>query len=129
MSRYVVDLRSRSARDPRLTGGKAAGLNQLARWRFNVPDGFVITTDAFRDFMSGLPGRNAQLSGNGDGLLPADREASFRASWPRHSPRPFSATFAGRTPGSGAASPFARLPRERMLDGHRTRDSSRRGSR
>ena len=35
-------------RDSSLVGGKAVNLGRLARLRFAVPDGFVITTHAYR---------------------------------------------------------------------------------
>lgn len=59
MSRYVVDLSSRAALKPAVAGGKGAGLAWLRRHNVNVPAGFVITTDAFRDFLAantGMPG-------------------------------------------------------------------------
>jgi rifampicin phosphotransferase len=52
MSRYVIDLSSRSALQPALSGGKGAGLAWLCRQGCQVPPGFVITTRAFQDFFS-----------------------------------------------------------------------------
>ena len=52
MSRYIVDLASRSALKPALSGGKGAGLAWLCRQHVNVPTGFVITTTAFQDFLA-----------------------------------------------------------------------------
>ncbi|MFN2292405.1 MAG: PEP/pyruvate-binding domain-containing protein [Anaerolineae bacterium] len=49
MSRYVIDLSSRSALQPGLTGGKGAGLAQLCQQQCQVPAGFVITTRAFQE--------------------------------------------------------------------------------
>lgn len=54
MARYIVGLDSHRALDPRLAGGKGAGLAQLRRYHFNVPPGFIITPDAFRDFLTGF---------------------------------------------------------------------------
>ena len=51
MSRYIIDLASRSALNPALSGGKGAGLAWLCRQHVNVPAGFILTTTAFRDFL------------------------------------------------------------------------------
>jgi pyruvate,water dikinase len=53
-SAFVVDLHSEDPLDPRLTGTKAATLARLSAAGFSVPDGFVLTTDAFRRLTSGL---------------------------------------------------------------------------
>ena len=52
MSRYVIDLADRGALQTALSGGKGAGLAWLVRQRANVPAGFVITTEAFREFLA-----------------------------------------------------------------------------
>lgn len=52
MPRYVVDLAYRAALLPALSGGKGAGLAWLHRQRVNVPPGFVVTTEAFQDFLA-----------------------------------------------------------------------------
>lgn len=52
MPRYVVDLAHRAALQAALSGGKGAGLAWLHRLRVNVPPGFVVTTEAFRDFLA-----------------------------------------------------------------------------
>ena len=49
MSRHVIDLSSRRALDPALSGGKGAGLAWLCQQQCKVPAGFVITTHAFRE--------------------------------------------------------------------------------
>lgn len=68
MSRYVLDLGSRGARNPAVAGGKGAGLHQLLGWRFSVPPGFVVSTHAFRDFMTALgPPENGGASNPADG--------------------------------------------------------------
>ena len=48
---YILDLRSVSRRDWGKAGGKAANLGELKRLGFPVPDGFVVTTDAYDDFI------------------------------------------------------------------------------
>ncbi len=48
MRRYVIDLYDRSARREELAGGKAAMLAKIHAIGFNVPPGFVISTDVFR---------------------------------------------------------------------------------
>jgi pyruvate,water dikinase len=53
MPRYIVELDSKLALKESWAGGKGAGLARLRRRGFNVPPGFVITTDAFRDFLIG----------------------------------------------------------------------------
>lgn len=52
MSRYVVNLSSRRALRELCAGGKGAGLARLSRCGFQVPPGFVITSTAFRDFLT-----------------------------------------------------------------------------
>ncbi len=52
MTRYVLDLSSRTALQPALSGGKGAGLAWLNRQGANVPPGFVITTAAFQDCLA-----------------------------------------------------------------------------
>jgi pyruvate,water dikinase len=54
MSAFVVDLHAEDPPDARLIGMKAATLARLAAAGFSVPDGFVLTTDAFRRLTSGL---------------------------------------------------------------------------
>ncbi|MGD9380160.1 MAG: PEP/pyruvate-binding domain-containing protein, partial [candidate division WOR-3 bacterium] len=50
--RYTVDLGQRAALDRDLTGGKGSGCARLMRCGFNVPRGFVVTIEAFREFIS-----------------------------------------------------------------------------
>ena len=52
MPTYTIDLDTRSALKEQHVGGKGAGLAWLRRKKFRVPGGFVITVDAFRDFLS-----------------------------------------------------------------------------
>lgn len=52
MSRYVINLNSRSAQQETQTGGKGASLARLHRLGFKVPQGFVITSAAFQDFLA-----------------------------------------------------------------------------
>lgn len=47
--RWLADLTSA---DHELAGGKGANLGELVRGGFNVPDGFVITTSAYTDFVA-----------------------------------------------------------------------------
>jgi pyruvate,water dikinase len=44
----VIGLRDPASGDAGLTGGKAAGLGELIRGGFPVPEGFVLTTAAYR---------------------------------------------------------------------------------
>ncbi len=50
----IRNLTSVSADDLGLAGGKGANLGELLRAGFDVPAGFVVTTDAYRDFVAGL---------------------------------------------------------------------------
>jgi phosphoenolpyruvate synthase/pyruvate phosphate dikinase len=52
MSRYVINLNSRSAQQETQTGGKGASLARLHRLGFKVPQGFVVTSAAFQDFLA-----------------------------------------------------------------------------
>ncbi len=47
MSRLVVPLREVGASDLAVAGGKGANLGEMLRAGFPVPDGFVVTTDAY----------------------------------------------------------------------------------
>ncbi len=49
---YIVDLKNVCRRDWEKAGGKAANLGELKRLGFPVPDGFVVTTDAYEEFLS-----------------------------------------------------------------------------
>jgi pyruvate,water dikinase len=46
MRRHILSLSSKDAQDPRLAGGKAAGLARLSALGYSVPPGFVVTTAA-----------------------------------------------------------------------------------
>lgn len=48
MRRHILSLASKSAHNPVLAGGKAAGLARLAHLGYPVPAGFVITTASLR---------------------------------------------------------------------------------
>jgi phosphohistidine swiveling domain-containing protein len=52
MPTYTIDLDRKSALEEKRVGGKGSGLAWLRRQRFRVPEGFVITVDAFHDFLS-----------------------------------------------------------------------------
>ena len=52
MARYITSLNSRAARQEIQAGGKGASLAWLQRNGFNVPPGFLITSTAFRDFLT-----------------------------------------------------------------------------
>ena len=92
MSRYIIDIHSRAARDPRRSGGKGAGVNRLAAQGFDVPPGFVITTAAHRGFVAGLkpqdrPAATSQPQALSDAVLAAPipsaiRDAILRAQRP-----------------------------------------------
>ncbi|TQM11981.1 PEP/pyruvate-binding domain-containing protein [Pseudonocardia kunmingensis] len=62
MADYTLPLSRVGPRETALVGGKAAGLGALITAGFPVPDGFVVTTAAYRDFLettglAGLPAR------------------------------------------------------------------------
>ena len=48
---YIRELESLSKQDVEIAGAKAANLGELARAGFPVPDGFVLTTQAFKLFV------------------------------------------------------------------------------
>src|SRR5579864_7378468 len=52
--RYLLPLSDRRAEDIGLSGGKAASLARLIRAKLSVPEGFVVTTAAYRDFVGDL---------------------------------------------------------------------------
>jgi len=47
----IRELKSLSQNDAELAGAKAANLGELARAGFPVPDGFVLTVQAFKRFV------------------------------------------------------------------------------
>ena len=53
MSELIRPLTSLTAEDAPLVGGKAANLGALNHLEHRVPDGFVITVDAFRQHFAG----------------------------------------------------------------------------
>jgi rifampicin phosphotransferase len=63
MPRYVINLSSRTALQPTLSGGKGAGLAWLNRQGANVPAGFVITTATFWDFLAAAAPEPGQIHG------------------------------------------------------------------
>jgi rifampicin phosphotransferase len=75
MSRYVISLSSRAALQPAISGGKGSGLAWLSRQPCKVPDGFVITTAAFRDFLAACA--LGSTSGDADGASRAVETAPF----------------------------------------------------
>lgn len=63
MPSLTIPLNQVSAGDAALAGTKAAALGELQRAGFNVPDGFVLTTAAYPDFVAPLRDKiNAQLT-------------------------------------------------------------------
>src|SRR3954463_12787953 len=73
-------------RDKSLAGGKAVNLGLLLRAHFNVPDGFCVTTDAYRHFVS-TGGRDPPSAAPGARPPPpAPAEETPRASRARGSP-------------------------------------------
>jgi len=56
---FVLPLRK--ATDPAIAGGKAAGCARLLALKQPVPDGFVVTTRAFREFMAPFEARRREL--------------------------------------------------------------------
>ncbi len=52
MGRLLIGLNDKRAQDPRIAGGKGAGLARLVHYGFKVPPAFIITTSAFRRFQS-----------------------------------------------------------------------------
>jgi phosphohistidine swiveling domain-containing protein len=83
--RLVVPLSTLSARDLPIAGGKGANLGELIRAGFPVPDGFVITTDAYVAAASAgevdpkdAAGARARLT---ETAMPAEIAAAVRDSY------------------------------------------------
>src|SRR5215218_1638075 len=66
--RYFADV---GRDDVAVVGGKGAGLGELIRAGIRVPDGFVVTTAAFREAMGPL---TDEIGGRVAALDPADAE-------------------------------------------------------
>lgn len=54
MAQLILSLEKSTKQDIPLIGTKAAGLGGLRRAGFNVPDGFILTTHAYAEFVSAL---------------------------------------------------------------------------
>jgi rifampicin phosphotransferase len=75
VGQYVLDLTEVDRTTAPAVGGKGANLGDLKRAGFaRVPDGFVVTTDAFREVMTGVPAIDGPLVGLSE-AAPEDREA------------------------------------------------------
>ncbi|MEV0241702.1 rifamycin-inactivating phosphotransferase [Streptomyces sp. NPDC050674] len=73
--RLVLDLREADETQIAVVGGKGAHLGTLSRIEgISVPGGFVVTTEAFRQVMAGVPSIQDQFEELA-GLEPDDREA------------------------------------------------------
>lgn len=68
-TRLILRLDDPAALDAHRTGGKGASLARLLQAGFPVPEGFVVTTDAFRAIANGP-----------EGALPVDVRSTIRAS-------------------------------------------------
>jgi len=51
-ARYTLEFGDARASAPALVGGKGANLARLTAAGFNVPTGFTVTTDAYREFVA-----------------------------------------------------------------------------
>ena len=82
--RYILDLSSVSRADLPRTGGKAANLGDLFKAGFRVPEGYVLTTEAFVQFLreNRLEGTNRDIDFStihmSTGIATALSEASRR---------------------------------------------------
>lgn len=75
IEQYVLDLQEIDETQVALVGGKGAHLGGLSRIEgIRVPDGFCVTTDAFRRIMAQVPSIDGQLD-QLSRLEPDDREA------------------------------------------------------
>src|SRR4051812_8503310 len=73
--RYVLDFHDIDPSQIAVVGGKAAHLAELSRIAgVRVPDGFCVTTDAFRQFLARAPAIEDRLD-RLSRLAPDDREA------------------------------------------------------
>ena len=64
--RFVVSLRDLGRGDLPLAGGKGANLGELIRAALSVPDGFVLTTDAYASVISPLDLKIAERAAGGE---------------------------------------------------------------
>jgi pyruvate,water dikinase len=79
-SPLILCLQDPAASDPELSGGKGSRLAKLQREGFPVPDAFIVSSSAYREFSAGCgssdPGSMCEaLAGT---LLPAGLEAELR---------------------------------------------------
>ena len=67
--RYTLNIREIDGTQLTLVGGKGASLGELSRIDgVRVPDGFCVTTDAFRRIMAEAPPIDTGTSGPGPGI-------------------------------------------------------------
>jgi phosphohistidine swiveling domain-containing protein len=90
---FVVGLRDLDAGDLELAGGKAANLGELLGAGFPVPDGFCVTTEAYRDvtaaaglgsILDALAGAAADDQGRLSDLARRARDRILSAAVPAH---------------------------------------------
>ena len=89
--RFVVSLGDLDQDDLATAGGKAANLGQLVRAGFPVPDGFVVTTDAYATVIQPLDLNIPERTAGGEGasvrtdieqvLMPADLRTEIASAY------------------------------------------------
>jgi rifampicin phosphotransferase len=67
--RYVVSLDDLGRDDLAVAGGKGANLGELVRAGLSVPEGFVVTTDAYASVISPLDLKIVERVGGGEAAL------------------------------------------------------------
>ena len=78
-SEYVLDINSVNGDELELVGGKALGLGNLYRQGVKVPEGFIVTTDAYYDFMK-QTNLNSHIMGLVNDLKNYDMESLVEVS-------------------------------------------------
>src|SRR5512146_3174795 len=78
---YVVPLMELDRQKNGIAGAKAANLGDLVQAGFPVPDGFVLTTDAFREFVeANRLGPDSSQGTVEDTPLPQELERAIRGA-------------------------------------------------
>ena len=87
VKKYILEFNISKATDSTLSGGKGASLAKLTQYGFNVPDGFIITTEFFEEFLSktGLFERYTAIINNSfdEKLLEIFKEDFIKTSIPK----------------------------------------------
>ncbi|MFA6076111.1 MAG: phosphoenolpyruvate synthase [Negativicutes bacterium] len=118
MSKYVIALKDPGCKNVAKVGGKAANLHLLTAAGYNVPSGFCITTNAYRDFVQA----DEILSGYFTELAPLTAEEVDAIALLSH--KICEHLYARKIPESIVADILRKLNKHGVVDAYAVRSSS-----